>query len=99
MCALQETPCIKTASQSVYDVLPGFRPVMAVIPQTLLLSAPSTLDRRRGSSAPQVSKGPEEVRQAGTCGWRPENTACTGGTPGAGGVGETVMELTEQGAW
>lgn len=58
--------------------LPGFRPVMAVIPQTLLLSAASTLDRRRGSSAPQVSKGPEEVRQAGTCGWHPEHTACMG---------------------
>lgn len=72
---------------------------MALIPQTLLLSASRTLDRRRGSSAPQVSKGPEEVRQAGICGWHTEHTACMRGTPGAGGVGETVTELTEQGAW
>lgn len=99
VCTPRDSRDYKSVSVCVYDVLLGFRPVMAVILLTLLRSAPSTLDRRRGSSAPQVSKGPTEVRQAGTCGRRLECAACTGGHAWGWGVGETVTELTEQGAW
>lgn len=79
LCVHSKREQVSHSASSVYDVLLGFSPVMAVIPQTLLLSAPSTLDHRRGSSAPPAAKGPAEVRQAGTCGRCPEHAACTGG--------------------